>query len=477
MSLVQNLGLTSSPFDPEKKRVFVGATKKGNDGDNYQLEYMDFDELRLHTSVLGATGTGKTVLLSSMITQFIRNGWGVLLLDMKFDPGMFKSAWAAACVCGREKDFKLLSPYAAESDRGLLGGLGTCSYNPLLSINSPIAATAAILKAAARAEKGSNAHWESVKEEIVDTLVRAFLSTGLPYSFKDMWAALESSVALGHLLDRSKDAEANIVLQDWLNKMTDPDPRVRAEHTKYTQGAKMFFRSLGTGTLGTMLSAYEADISLKAAYRDSQIVWAVLPALQLDYTARSLGKLILSELRYLAGEIQATMETRKPFLVVVDEFENFIFPGVTDLFDKGRAAGIGMMVANQTTAQIDLEHSKEMRSVIAANTRTKIIMATEDPDLAKYYAELVGKDDSALSINIDGFGVREADQYIIQPRVFTELDDFSFVLRKKGVTKHGHAISLNADWNLGVDVPRPQFNPTTSRERGIGLWEKLSRKS
>jgi len=465
MSLIETLDLKESPF--RRDSVFVGATKNG---DKMLLEYMSFDDLRLHTSILGATGTGKTVLLSTLMAQFIRNGWGVLLLDMKFDPAMFKSAWATACICGREKDFKLLSPFGAESERGVLGELGTCSYNPLLEIDSPIAATAAIMKAAAK-DKAGDAYWEGVKEGIVDTLVRGFLSTGLPYSFKDMWAALESPAALGRLLQLSKDSEANLVLMEWVNKTNDPDPRVRTEFEKYVQGAKMFFRSLGSGTLGAMLSSYHRDVSIKSAYRDNQIIWAVLPSLQIDHTAKSLGKLMLSDLRYLAGEIQATMETRKPFIVVVDEFENFVFPGITDLFDKGRSAGICMVVANQSPSQIDLEHSKEMRAVITANTRNKIVMATEDPDIAKFFAELTGKDDTALSFNIDGFGMREADQYLIQPRVFTEMDDFSMIFRKKGATKRGHVIALPSDWELGIDIPRPRFEPSTSRDGGVRLWE------
>ena len=156
MTLVERLGITESPF--RKDEIFMGVTKEGK---NPQLEYMSFEDLRLHTSILGATGTGKTVMLTTLLTQFIRNGWPVLMVDMKFDPGMFKAAWAAACICGREKDFKLLSPYGAESSRGVLGELGTCSYNPLLGIDSPIAATSAILKAAEKGKTG-NEYWSEM---------------------------------------------------------------------------------------------------------------------------------------------------------------------------------------------------------------------------------------------------------------------------------------------------------------------------
>lgn len=469
MAITERLKLKESPF--RKGEVFVGVVKEGGEE---RLEYMSFDDLRLHTSILGATGSGKTVLLTTLLTQFIWNGWPVLMLDMKFDPDLFRAAWAAACVCGREKDFRLISPYGVESDRGVLGEFGSCSYNPLLGIYSPIAATAAILKAAESGSKGaSDTFWSGVKEEIVDNLVRAFLSVGQPYSFKDMWIVLEHPAALKRLMTLSRDQEANIVLADWLGKLTDPDPRIQSMHKQYVQGAKMFFRSLGTGTIGAMLNAYESDVSLKAAYRDNNIVWTVLPSLQLDNTAKSLGKLMLSELRYLCGEIQATMESRKPFLVVVDEFENFIFDGVTDLFDKGRASGLCMVVAHQSLAQIDLEHSKEMRNVITGTTRTKFFLATDSAEGAKDSAELIGKGDSAFSFNMDGVGLREADQYLIQPRVFTEMDDFSFVLRRKGKTKKGHVVALPTNWKLGEQVPRPRFTPSLSRENGIRLWEHV----
>lgn len=470
-TLVERLKLTSSPFDPEKKRVFVGVT---TDGGVSRLEYMDFEDFRLHTTILGATGAGKTQLLNSLIVQFIRNGWPILGIDMKFDSGLMESIAATAAICGREKDLKVLSPFGAESDRGILGEIGTCSYNPLLSINNPIAATSATLNAATRDQKGDNPFFAEIKEETVLTLHSAFISTGLPYSYKDMWIALEDARALQRLISLNRDTEVLLILQDWLAKMTSDDVRVKSEHAKYMQGAKMFFRSMGTGALGSMLSPYNPDVTLKAAYRDNHIVWCVLPVMSIGYAARAFGKLILAELRYLAGELQATTKERKPFLVVIDEFENFVFPGITDLFDKGRASGICMLVANQSPVQIDLEQSKEMRAVITANTRNKIIMATEDPDIAKYFAELIGKDDTATGLMVDGFSIREADQYFIQPRVFTEMDDFSFVLRRKGKTKRGHIVALPSNWRLGVDVPRPKFEPRMSREGGVRLWEHVS---
>jgi len=473
-TLVERLKLTSSPFDPEKKKVFVGVT---TDGGVPRLEYMDFEDFRLHTTILGATGAGKTQLLNSLIVQFIRNGWPILGIDMKFDSGLMESIAATAAICGREKDLKVLSPFGAESDRGILGEIGTCSYNPLISLNSPIAATSATLNAATRDQKNSNPFFSEIKEETVLTLHSAFISTGLPYSYKDMWLALDDARALQRLMMLNRDAEVHLLLQDWLEKMTSEDVRIKSEHAKYMQGAKMFFRSMGTGVLGSILSTYDPDVTLKAAYRDNQIVWCVLPSLQINHTAVSFGKLLLSELRYMAGEIQATTKERKPFMVVIDEFAKFLFPGIDDLFDKGRASGVCMVVAYQSMKQADMMMTKDFREVLMANTRNKIFMGTDTPDDAKYYAELIGKDDTATGLMVDGFSIREADQYFIQPRVFTEMDDFSFVLRRKGKTKRGHIVALPSNWRLGVDVPRPKFEPRMSREGGVRLWEHVSGES
>lgn len=469
MPVINRIG--KNPFKKDHILIGVGTRK---DKEGLELLYLNEETLRLHTMILGATGSGKTVLLSTIVNQAIMQGWGLALADMKFDAGLFNSAYATAYHCGREKDFRFINPTAIDAGVGLLGGIGSNSYNPLMSIDSAITLTAALNQAASKGEKGGEAFWQDVKEEILDTLVRAFLSTGKPFSFKDMWIALEAKEALIKLMAECQDPEAIVVLRDWLSKLESKDTKVQGMHTQYIQGAKMFFRTFGTGTLGSLLNTYQPDVSLKQAYNTNQIVWVVLPSLLIANTASSVGNLILSDLRYLSGLIQSTTTNRKPFLVVVDEFENFAFPGVTDIFDKGRAAGIMMVIAFQSPKQIDKEAGKETRDIISSCTRTKIVLAQEDIEVATPIAELMGVEEHMMSMSMGDMSIRENNNYEISPTALCRFRDFEIALKRKDETFHGHVLAVPSNFEPGVDMPRPRFTPNLSRENGIRLFEEVA---
>lgn len=466
--------LNKNPFQQGKIAIGVTADML-SDSDNYQMHYMDYEMLRLHTTILGTTGTGKTVLLTSIINQAIMNGWPVLVCDMKFDPSMFNSAYATAYHCGRAGDFRFLNPFGVETSSGILGALGANSYNPLMSIDTPIPLTAALLKAAdAGSKKGTVAYYEDVKEDLVSTLVRAFIGTGQKFAINDFWIALEKVEAMKRLHDLTADIEAKVVLQDWLEKLMSGNKMAEEKWQQEAKGTKMFFRRLGTGALGQMLCTYSPDVNLRHAHSSNQITWAVLPSLLMDSTAKSLGRLLLSDLRSLAGYIQATTTQRKPFLVVIDEFENFVFEGISDLFDKGRSVGIAMCVAHQSLRQIDMEHSRELRDVLTANTRTKIILACEDPDQSKYFAQVLGEDSNALSFNAGNVSVRDNNSFTVSPTDMLRMNDFEIYVRQKGKLYNGNLIALPSDFELGVDVPRPHFEPNISRQNGIRLFEEFA---
>ncbi|WP_243374522.1 TraM recognition domain-containing protein [Geotalea sp. SG265] len=461
-----------NPLD-KRKGILVGVGVNKLEDKGRELVYMNDETMGLHSVILGTTGTGKTTLLRSIINQAIWMGWGVLVADMKFDYNLFTTAYATAYHCGRTGQFQFLSPYAIEKETGLLGQFGSNTYNPLKSIDSSISLTTAILKAA-EVTGQKMAFYEDVKEEIVDTLVRAFLSTGKEFSFRDKWCVLEHPQGLRSLISKTTDPEVLVVLQNWLEQWTSSDNRTSAEFQKYVQGAKMFFRKFSTGSLGRMLNSYNPDVTLKQVYNNSGILWVVLPSLLMDTTAKSVGKLLLSDLRYLIGNIQVTTLHRKPFLVVIDEFENFIFDGVTDLFDKGRSADVKMVVSHQSPRQIDKEHSREFRDIIIGNTRTKYLLATEDNEIAKYFAELMGKESDAITVNYGGgISSRDTENYVISPTEITRMKDFELVVRRKGEIYQGHLLAPPSDFELGVDCPNPRFTPRHDRSEGIRIYEEV----
>jgi DNA helicase HerA-like ATPase len=139
----------------QKDKILIGFDE------NYEGMYLDEKAISLHSCVLGTTGSGKTVLASSAVRQAVRNGWGVLYIDLKGDMGVYKQMRIAAHLCGRTKDIRVINPVAMIDKQGMFGSIGTCSYNPFISIDQSAPLTSAVLNASERTGQ-SNAFYEEV---------------------------------------------------------------------------------------------------------------------------------------------------------------------------------------------------------------------------------------------------------------------------------------------------------------------------
>jgi len=67
------------------------------------------DEARLrHTHIVGATGSGKTVLMEQLILEDIKRGQGMLIIDPKGDKAFREKVQDMCLLAGRSGDFHLL---------------------------------------------------------------------------------------------------------------------------------------------------------------------------------------------------------------------------------------------------------------------------------------------------------------------------------------------------------------------------------
>ena len=68
-----------------------------------------------HTHIVGATGSGKSVLLENLILSDIQRGHGMVIIDPKGDYSFMKRVEKACGEAGRGRDFKLLSTSPMEN--------------------------------------------------------------------------------------------------------------------------------------------------------------------------------------------------------------------------------------------------------------------------------------------------------------------------------------------------------------------------
>lgn len=448
----------------EEGYIFLGRGRKINETSQKQFIKITDADLSTHMHVLGATGSGKTVFLTYLDYQFLYNNYSLLKLDMKFDMQNFTVLYYVAKKLN--KPFFMLN-ISFHAGTGTLSSFGTHSYNPL-EIGDELSITAKIMQA--NKSSSSVSYYEEVKETTVKAFVSAFLSTGKPWTFRDWYATLIDYEMLKELIYMSRNELANSYLMNLHERLTDDKKRMQAE--KDISGLRNFVAKMSDYDF---LNSYRSDVNLEKIIFANAVLYVVLPKLLFGEVAKSIGKMIASDMQYLAGFLAANIQRTK-VVISIDEFENFIFDGIQDLFNKGRSAGIRMIASHQSLSDISHEEKETMKKIIQANTRIKVFLSQADTESAIWFSELVGKKPVISSINIDGISISENHNYIVEPHMLTSLKNFHAFFYIKGEPFVGHIYAIPSDIELGKDIEYPNFSPTLDRKNGIRLWEKYLEK-
>ncbi len=451
----------------EKGFVYLGRGYRVEDEDPVPdfIKVSDPD-LSTHLHVLGATGSGKTVFLTYLDTQFLYNDYSLIKLDMKFDEQNFTLVYALSYHLNRPFYFVNLANSTGSSSG--LSSFGTHSYNPL-ETGDELSITAKIMQATKSSDAVS--YYEEVKETTVKAFVSAFLSTGKKWTFKDWYATLIDYEILLELVKQTKNEMARSYLYNLYDRLNDDRKRMQAE--KDISGLRNFTAKMSDYDF---LNSYNSDINFERLIFANGVIYVVLPKLLFGEVAKSVGKMIASDLQYITGYLTANMQKTKVVLSI-DEFENFVFEGIQDLFNKGRSAGVRVIASHQSLSDISHEEKETMKRIIQANTRIKVFLSQADTESGEWFSQLVGKKAVRVGMGLDDMiNVQDGHQYIVEPHQLTSLSNFQAYFYIRGKAYKGHIYAVPTDFEIGKDVPYSEFKPKIDRKNGIRLWEKLLEK-
>jgi len=114
-----------------------------------------------------------------------------------------------------------------------------------------------------------------------------------------------------------------------------------------------------------------------------KIVLAKLPHGQMGKeNAFLLGSLIVAKFQQLAMARQAQRaESRRPFYLYIDEFQNFITPSMAEILSGARKYGLGLILAHQELHHLDRD--RDVASAVLSNPYTRIVFRVGDADARK----------------------------------------------------------------------------------------------
>jgi conjugal transfer pilus assembly protein TraD len=313
------------------------------------------DDARLrHTHIVGATGSGKTVLIEQLLLEDIKSGRGALVIDPKGDRELYERVRDQCRQLGREKDLHLLSAtYRDESAVWNPCGLGDVSELQSKFFNSAIYAEPHYAKWCERA---------------------------LLQAFNEMVPEHPKGFTVSDLVDR---------LETFCESQKGRDEKM--------EGLFLDLYNLAKGEWGPVLccdddvGGEKTEVSLLELTRNNQILFVDLPTEAKKVQSARIGRLLTQELMLISGlrKIYPAIRSEMPFSVYIDEFDAFATESFATFLNKGRSSGFMIHIAHQTLSDLN-RIGPDFAGQILGNCNVRFIFRQDDPDDAERWSRFIG---------------------------------------------------------------------------------------
>ncbi|MGE3759477.1 MAG: helicase HerA-like domain-containing protein, partial [Pseudobdellovibrionaceae bacterium] len=305
-------------FPKPKGGVLLGNIK----GPFKRKEELTEEQLNHHVHIVGASGYGKTVLLSHILSERMKQGKGLMLIDLKGDLDTLNKLTNAVVEANRLQDLKIFSltdqkfstPYNLLS-RGTANQLRD---RILLSLN-----------------------WS---EEYYKNQASSFV---LKLLIILCWLRDEGKLGLhiGHVLECAQSKER---IQYYGNMVPIENIKIRAlahelaiflnekDNYQSLQGLRSQLESITLSDFGELVTSVESGIDLYDSVNQGKIIFLFLDSRRYGETAKTMGRFILQDLKATSAKVDAEvlLENRKPFTVVVDEFADLASEDFIGFLDR-----------------------------------------------------------------------------------------------------------------------------------------------
>jgi type IV secretory pathway TraG/TraD family ATPase VirD4 len=433
--------------EPVAGEIVLG---RGRDGRQVTIAEQD---LSAHGLILGASGSGKTTTLLTVLDQQIRGGKAVVAIDMKGSPAFAVRLAEAAAASGRP--FKLWTPD------------GPAHWNPLGRGNATELKDKLICT-----ERFTEPHYQRAAERYLQSLLQVIRAR-----HPEQAATLEEVVALMDprrlkVALRGVHEPLSARVQDYLDGLA-------SDQLSAVRGLQTRLAIITESECGRWLAPVpvrgdsgEATVDLAAALEGPEVVLFSLNSSRYGQFAAQLGTLIVQDLVCATGNrLQRHARAARPATVAIDEFSGIGGEHVVALFARGREAGVSGLLATQEMADLD-RAGAGVRDQILGNTAIKLILRQDVPGSALTVAQLAGTEPRWEETRQLGPSVfrgraargtrREVERYVIHPSEIKSLPTGDAVLISKLRGDRARTVSIRAP-GAGGQEPRARRSAPGSR--------------
>jgi len=383
----------AAPASAVGKSLLIGTNE--HDGETRKVSLSVEERLR-HTYVIGASGTGKSTLLLSMIAQDIGAGNGFAVLDPHGD---LIDDVLARIPAERAGDVILFDP----ADEAFPVGFN------ILSAHSELERTLLSSDLAAVFKRLSTTFGDQMAT-VLGNAILAFLESSEGGTLIDLRRFLIDRSFRARFLETVQDEQ---VVSYWQEEFT---LLKGLPHAPLLTRLNTFLRPK---LIRHMVAQKEDRLDMRAIMDGRKILLAKLSQGGIgEENSHLLGSLVVAKITQAAMSRQDEAAAgRVPFFLYIDEFHHFITPSIAAILSGARKYGLGLTLAHQEMRQLK-SRSEEVAAAVLGNAYTRLVFRVGDQDartLADGFSFFEARD-------LQNLGLGEAIARIERP-------DFDFNLR------------------------------------------------
>jgi len=380
--------------------------------------YQPLKHIQGHTLIVGTTGSGKTRLFDTFITQAILRDEAVFIIDPKGDKEMADNALRACQSMGHPERFIYFHPAFADK---------SVRFDMLRNFTRPTE-IATRVAALIPSETGNDA-FKAFAWQALNNIVQGLLLIDSRPSLTKFRRYIESNAS--PLVSGAIESYSRKQFDNY-DEMVSPYIEKLRKNTQFELTAKMIefyfnqvqpihpnsdlegllsmyqhdathfskmisnllpvLNMLTSGVMGELLSPTvdNADdmrpiLDNRKAINDKKVVYMGLDSLSDATVGSAIGSLLLSDLTSVAGDIYNYGGNNKPINVFVDEASEVLNESFIQLLNKGRGSNIRLFVATQTIADFESRlGSKPQAMRVLGNINNTITLRIIDNDTQEY---------------------------------------------------------------------------------------------
>jgi hypothetical protein len=412
-----------------------------------QLTLTDEERSR-HVHVVGASGTGKSKLLESLIRQDILAGRGLCVIDPHGTLVDSIVQWCAAVDANKHRRIHVVD---------LKEETWSAGFNPLeLRSGQDIEARVdAMVATCAEVWGGEDLNQTPLLSTCLQLLFHALAANELTLVES---VEMTSSLDPAGLRRRLTTGLENAVYDSYWRELSALSRRDFED--RFSSTRRRLLRFLGSPTLRRALGQKHGTLDVRRIMDDGEILLVnLVPRGPVSAeNARLFGALLLSELRLAALARDPETARRRPFSLYVDECYQYLTGDVESMLDETRKFGLHTILAHQRLGQLR-SRSPDLFNAVMAGAQTKIVfggMSDED-------AEIMAREVYRSSLNL------ERPKHVLDKPVV--IDEVPYWLESESETEGESAswsTTESSTWTTGSGASESFSQGYSSQDEELG---------